>query len=396
MMKILTPSGFQPFEGIAKHEHCEYLKFHCSDSSVLRTALLHRFVLNNKEVFAKDISVGTKLSPTKTIKKIEKVKKPIFLYDPLNVENGKLYFHDVDIVSHNSFLGTGNTLIDGNVIMGMVGVEPQLITSEEVFIYQLPKPGHIYILAADVAQGRSLDYSTFSIIDITNAHTHYSTLNKNEIENIEEWEVDRVSTHFFEQVATYRNNLVSPLVYPSIIAKFARQYNNAFVLVENNDIGNIVCNALYYDLEYEQMYVNSGSSKAGIGVRNDKRVKRIGCSTLKDIIEQYKLKIVDRDTINEFATYCVQGSSWGATDGNNDDTISALVLFSWFTSTDDFENIFDILFKNVVYEQTLRDIEEAPLPFGFVVGGLNGSLGDSELKDALGIGGAWEIVPRAG
>ena len=126
---------------------------------------------------------------------------------------------------------------------------------EIVLIYEETIEKHEYIMCVDVAQGRGQDYSTFNVIDI--------------------------STRPFKQVAVYRNNTISPILFPDIIYKFAKAYNNAYVVIENNDQGAVVCNGLYNDLEYENMHVESMVKANGLGVRMDRKVKRIGCSSLK-------------------------------------------------------------------------------------------------------------------
>ena len=69
-------------------------------------------------------------------------------------------------------------------------------------------------MTVDTAKGRGQDYSTFTIID--------------------------VSTNPFEQVATFRDNNISPMLLPDLVYKYARTYNDAYVIIESNDQGEIV------------------------------------------------------------------------------------------------------------------------------------------------------------
>ena len=59
--------------------------------------------------------------------------------------------------------------------------------------------------------------------------------------------------------------------------------------------------------------------RAQLGVRTTKAVKKIGCSNLKQLIEDNKLIVEDFDIINELSTFIVKGSSFEADDGCNDD-----------------------------------------------------------------------------
>ena len=76
----------------------------------------------------------------------------------------------------------------------------------------------------------------------------------------------------YRQVAKYRKNDISPMLYPNIIYTTAQKYNEAFVLVEVNDIGQQVAEILHQEVEYENMlstvteqarqYVSPGFGKA--------------------------------------------------------------------------------------------------------------------------------------
>jgi hypothetical protein len=242
----------------------------------------------------------------------------------------------------NTFHGRGNTLIDANYLLAQISIEPEFI-KENVFIYKQPVKDHEYVMCVDVAKGRQQDYSTFTIIDVT--------------------------TQQFEQVAIFRDNNISPMLLPDIIYKYANLYNYAYVVVESNDQGGVVCNGLYYDLEYENMFVESSVKADALGVTMTKRVKRIGCSGIKDLIEQKKLKINDAQTILEMSTFVSRGNSFMAIAPNHDDLMMNLVLFGWFTSTDVFQSLTNIDMKDMLYRERLKAIQDDMLPFGFVESG---------------------------
>jgi hypothetical protein len=155
------------------------------------------------------------------------------------------------------------------------------------------------------------------------------------------------------------------MLLPDIIYKYANIYNEAYVVVESNDQGAVVCNGLYYDLEYENVFVESSIKANAIGVMMTRRVKRIGCSGIKDLIEQNKLTIYDAQTIVEMSTFVSRGSSFMAIAPNHDDLMMNLVLFSWFTTTDVFQSLTNIDMKNMLYKERLKEIQDDMLPFGF-------------------------------
>ena len=99
-------------------------------------------------------------------------------------------------------------------------------------------------------------------------------------------------------------------MFPQKIYHVARAYNQAFVLIEVNDIGEQVANAMQFDLEYDNLVMAAMRGRAGqvmgggfsggraqLGVRTTKAVKSIGCSNLKQLVESDKIIIEDFDII---------------------------------------------------------------------------------------------------
>jgi len=266
----------------------------------------------------------------------------------------------------NTFFGTGDTLIDGQTLLGLRS-KPPIETREEncLNIYEAPIENHFYMMTVDVSKGVGGDYSTFNIID--------------------------TSVRPFKQVCVYRNNKISPILFPNIIHKYAVAYNNAYVIIENNDQGGIVCNGLYYELEYEDMHLESAIKSNGLGIMMNKKVKRLGCSGIKDLLENNKLDIVDQQTILEISTFIAKGQSYEASDGNHDDLMMNLVLFGYFTSSQQFSDMTDINIKKVLFERQAREIEDDILPFGIIDDGSN-AMDEYDREDKLQhIRDQWQI-----
>lgn len=238
-----------------------------------------------------------------------------------------------------NFIGSSNTLISAACLLSLCKQDP-LKTHNDVKYYQEPKEGHNYIMLVDVSKGRGQDYSTFNVIDTT--------------------------TTPFQQAAVYRNNNISPLLYPDIIVRVAKVYNEALVMIENNDAGHIVCNAVYHEYEYENTFVESAVKALGVGVTMTKRVKRIGCSNLKDIVESGKLQINDLDTIVELSSFEAKGGSYEASGNTHDDLVMNLVLFSWFISTDMFQESSSVNLKDLLFSDRLKEMEDDVIPFGIL------------------------------
>ena len=241
----------------------------------------------------------------------------------------------------NTFFGTGDTLINAETLMELRASQSlKYIEQGDGLIYKEPEKGHEYIMCVDVGKGRGQDYSTFTIIDI--------------------------GVKPFEQVAVYRNNAISPLLFPSIIYKYATSYNQAYVVVESNDQGSMVANGLYHELEYDNVHAESAVKANAIGQAMTRKVKRLGCSGLKDLLENKKIQIVDEQTILEISTFVGRGSSYEASEGNHDDLVMNLVMFGFFAQTQFFNDMTDINLKEMLFKQRMDEIEADIVPFGWV------------------------------
>jgi len=253
-----------------------------------------------------------------------------------------------------SFLGSSNTLISTEKLMAMPFKQP-IYQHEGLDIYQEPILNHTYVMVCDVSRGVGLDYSAFSIFDVTKQP--------------------------YRQVGKYRKNDISPMLYPNIIFTTAQKYNEAFVLVEVNDIGQQVADILYHDMEYENMMmvtmhgrngqqIGGGFSKnVSMGIRTTKQVKRIGCATLKDLIERNNLLIEDFDTISELTTFIGKSTSWEADDGAHDDLVMGCVLFSWLVQQRYFRELTDQDIREKMFAEQMKMIEEELVPFGYIEDG---------------------------
>ena len=171
-----------------------------------------------------------------------------------------------------------------------------------------------------------------------------------------------------------------------------------------NDIGEQVANTLQYDLEYDNLIMASMRGRAGqilgggfsggraqLGVRTTKAVKKIGCSNLKQLVEDNKLIIEDFDTINELSTFIVKGSSFEADDGCNDDMVACLFIFGWTTDQTYFKELTDNDIRHQMYKEQQDQLEQDMAPFGFVVNGLE----DENIGTAIDeYGTRWSPIVR--
>ena len=266
------------------------------------------------------------------------------------------------------FLGSVDTLISVTKLRNLVFEDPIQNNGKGLVIYENPVKGNDYIITVDTARGIDHDYSCFIVFDIT--------------------------TFPHKTVARYRNNEIKPMLFPNIIMDVANAYNQAYVLVEINDIGEQVASILNYDLEYENLLmcamrgrngqqVGSGfsGSKTQMGVRMTQAVKKLGCSNLKTLMEDDKIETHDYDIIAELTTFVQKKQSWEAEDGCHDDLAMCLVIFAWLVAQDYFKEMTDTDVRKRIYEEQKNQIEQDMAPFGFI---LNGIEDEDEFVDEEG------------
>ncbi len=269
-----------------------------------------------------------------------------------------------------NFLGSSLTLINADTIAQLSPVPP-IYSKDGLDIFEKPDKKNSYVLIADTAKGVGGDYSAFTVIDVT--------------------------TVPYRMVAKYRDNQVSPLLYPSIIQKVGKEYNEAYVLLEINS-SEQVAHILHGEYEYENIIYVTRSTKNGqivsggfgggktqLGVQTDKKVKRVGCFNFKSMMEEKKLFIPDADTIAEISTFIEKKQSYEADEGYNDDLVMTLVLFSWLSTNPYFKELSNINLRQVMYEKRMQSIEEELTPFGFINSGVEDEI------EVDGSGQTWHI-----
>jgi len=250
------------------------------------------------------------------------------------------------------FLGSSGTLIDGATLKYLQSAyRTPIHEAQGLAVYEKPEQGKTYVCIADVSRGKGLDYSAFHIIDVTKMP--------------------------YRQVVTYRNNLITPVDYADIIFRTTKSYNDAYILIEINDIGGQVSDTLHFDFEVETLLYTESAGRSGKrisggfgsnvdkGIRTTKQVKSIGCSVLKLLAEQKQLQIYDFHTINELSTFSRKGASYEAEAGCHDDLVMGLVLFAWLTTQSFFKEITDINTMMKLREKSDEQLMDELLPFGF-------------------------------
>jgi hypothetical protein len=269
------------------------------------------------------------------------------------------------------FLGSSNTLINAAKIQQMFATMIQPIKIENnVKYYEMPKKDHTYAVIVDVAEGLGLDYSTYSIIDVTSIP--------------------------YKQVAVFKDNNIKPILLPTQVVSVAKRYNEAFILVEINSIGLQVADMIHYDLAYENLIKIQSKGKQGqqwsaghkknlaFGVKTSTQTKQIGCTNLKTMIESDKLLVYDEDTIKEFTTFCVDKKTFKAEQGSNDDIVMTLVNFSWLIAQKFFRESVNNDIRKVLQEEQMHIMDTDLVPFGIIDNGIDDPWSDDKTDKWFG------------
>ena len=255
------------------------------------------------------------------------------------------------------FLGSVDTLINASKLRVLTYDDP-IHTNGSLDVYENPKPDVDYIVTCDISRGLAQDYSAFIVIDISQAP----------------WKL----------VAKYRDHEIRPMLLPNVIADVATAYNNAYVLIEVNDIGEAVASQLHYDVEYDNVLMCAMRGRAGqivgtgfsggktqMGVKMSKTVKAQGCSNLKTLIEDDKLIVNDYNIVSELTTFIQNKQSFEADEGYHDDLVMCMVIFAWLVQQEYFKELTDQDIRRRIYMEQKNQIEQDMAPFGFILNGVD-------------------------
>lgn len=251
------------------------------------------------------------------------------------------------------FLGSSNTLIAPDTLRRLVFIPP--ISQNEYFkLYHEPRQTGLYLITVDVSRGLGGDYSAFIVYDVSEAP--------------------------YQVVATYRNNNISPLMYPEVIYNIATKYFNAHVLIETNDIGQQVADILHEDLEYENIIYTAKDPKGSVGVsqgfggtavkgvRTTKSTKKVGCQNFKALVENDKVLLNDMELIAELYRFVSDGQTYKAEDGN-DDLAMCGVLFGWVMTQAFIKELTNTDIRKKLVEERQKYLDQEITPFGIIYDG---------------------------
>jgi hypothetical protein len=349
---IKTPLGFEKFKGVLIKKKSERYTFTFEDNTHIKCSNGHGFLTDKGFLKSEHITLQNTLTGKKIIS-IEKEVGEFEVYDPVGVEESNTYFSN-GVVSHNTeFIGSSSTLISPTKLNTMSYIHP-VKKQDGVDFYEIPKTGHQYLITVDCARGLRLDYSAFVVTDVT--------------------------TVPYKVVAKFRDNTVTPLIFPQFINNIGKHFNNAWILVETNDVGSQVAESLAYEHSYENLLKTVSKGRAGFvlgngpgaknGVTTTSSVKTKGCSNFKSLLETERLVIEDYEIYVELTTFARKGdgadAQFAAEQGTNDDLVMCLVLMGWATGSEYWKELTNTDPSKSIYNQMVDEQDDGSMPLGFI------------------------------
>lgn len=338
--EIMTPTGFQPFDGVNRVK--KLVLVIKTTTSTIRVSQNHIFIVNDKQIKASTVRKGHNLALNEKVLSVTLSERD-YLYDPVNVGTDHIYYAG-GFVHHNcSFIGSSYTLIDGNKLATIPYTNP-IYHKAGLEVFKKPAEGNSYVISIDTSRGVHQDFSAFTVVDVTKMP--------------------------YEVVVVFKDNAISTLEFPHLIFNTARQYNNAYLLVEINDLGEEVSNTIWYEYEYENIYFTKKDKltegRGYPGIRTTSKVKMLGCSVLKDLVEKDQLVLNSFSIIEELGLFVLKNRSYATDDPViNDDLCTTLWLFAWLTKQNEFQELVNIHLRSIIAKRKQEYIDQSMTPFMF-------------------------------
>ena len=224
------------------------------------------------------------------------------------------------------FITSGRGVIDGLLLEKMKEssvrepIEKRGIDSN-YWIWQPPNYTKNYVVSADVSRGDGTDYSAFHIIDV-------ETL---------------------EQVAEYKGK-ISTQDFGNMLVNVASEYNNALLVVENNNIGWAAIQQVI-DREYPNLFYTSkdlqyvdvqhqitnkyrGQERNMVpGFSTTSKTRPLIVAKLEEMFREESVMVHSQRLIDELFVFIYNGNRAEALKGYNDDLVMSFAIALWVRDT---------------------------------------------------------------
>jgi len=242
----------------------------------------------------------------------------------------------------NEFRAAGENIFDKDQLDELTTNAPDPVYEDDDGAFKIYKDhidGHFYSIGVDVGEGISRANSVIQIVDVT------------DLTNI-------------EQVATYANNKLDPFNFAGKLVEIAGQWGNPPLLVERNNCGASVVDALTHTHQYPNIvkytpsmgsFTDKVEKDNRLGVYSHTNSKFNSMANFRYWMNVLRcVKLYDKQTIEEFKTYIRQANGvWKKqSDKYLDDRVEALIWAMF---------ILDPKVVEQFYEVTQQDSNGKPL-----------------------------------
>ena len=224
------------------------------------------------------------------------------------------------------FITSGRGVIDGLLLENLKEssvrepMEKRGIDSN-YWIWQPPNYTKNYVVSADVSRGDGTDYSAFHIIDVES----------------------------LEQVAEYKGK-ISTQDFGNMLVNVASEYNNALLVVENNNIGWAAIQQVI-DREYPNLFYTSKdlqyvdvqhqitnkyrSQERNMvpGFSTTSKTRPLIVAKLEEMFREESVVVHSQRLIDELFVFIYNGNRAEAMTGYNDDLVMSFAIALWVRDT---------------------------------------------------------------
>ena len=348
--KILTPTGYQFFDGIRKTEKdCVEIT---TDMYTLSCSTDH-LVFISDEIYkpVSQLFIGEpildregKKTYVTSIRRIGKLE----VYDAVNVASGSKYYTG-DILSHNcQFHHKGEASIDVELFEEFKKHcrEPEFELEQDIYkIWAPPSEDKIYVVGVDISEGVGQNYSVIQVLDITDLTT-------------------------IEQVAVYRNNVIDPSNFTTKLNEVLQQWGKPLVIIERNNCGSQVVDNLRNMHQYENI-VSYGAELAGrkknlLGAVAHTNTKGRGVLNMRYWVNTLKaVRFNDIQTLMEMKDFVRKpNGTWSARGTVTDDSVMALMWALVILDNDVQWGVTNEYFEVIDIDENGKPKQLKPLDYG--------------------------------
>lgn len=208
--------------------------------------------------------------------------------------------------------------------------KPPIWTSEEgdYTVFEYPDKTKLYVIGVDVGEGIGRAASVAQVLDVT------------DLQNI-------------QQVAVYGSPTIEPFHFANKLLTIGQSWGEAPMLIERNNCGAQVIDALHYHHHYEKIVsyskistLDKYNSTRNLGVLSHTNIRSDGIANMRYWVNHLQaVHINDPQTISEFETFVKQpnGTYRKRTDKFFDDRIMALTWALFILRTEVAEQYFQIV-----------------------------------------------------